>query len=69
MARFKFCLVGSPQTPIVEVDVHDLHHLHEIMSRSRFVEGRIVEVDGEGANCGILISTSRVLVVIEEAQN
>lgn len=65
MAKFKFCLTGSPQMPIVEVDATDLHHLHQLMDRSRFVEGRMVEVDGEGATAGVLIPVSRIQFILE----
>jgi hypothetical protein len=65
MARFRFNLIGASQTPVLEVEVSDLHVLAEMMTRSRFVHGKLVEIDGQGASCDILVAVSRVQFVSE----
>jgi len=65
MARFKFCLVGSSQAPVLELPMRDVSELHAALSVSKFVEGLMVEIDGEVTACAVLIPTSRVLIVME----
>lgn len=63
--RFRFGLVGSPQSPVMEVDVADLDELHDLMWRGRFVRGRLAPEYCEGESCGALIATSRITMVME----
>lgn len=65
MARFRFNLIGASQTHVLEVEVSDLHVLSEMMARSRFVHGKLVEIDGDGASCDVLIAVNRVQFVSE----
>lgn len=65
MGRFKFCLIGSPQSPIVEIGVRHLCDLHLSIGRARFIEGRMIEIDGEAMDCPVLIPANRIQIVIE----
>lgn len=65
MAAFKFFLVGTNEAPVLEVEADTLAQLSEIAARSRFIEGRMVEVDGEGVSCGALIPVSRIQLIAE----
>lgn len=65
MTRFRFCMIGTSQQPVIEMPVGSLTELHELMDRSRFVEGRMVEVDGDGVQLGVLVASSRVQMVVE----
>ena len=66
MALFRFVVVGAPQQPVMEVDgVHSISELHQVIARSRFVEGRLEPEHCKGANCGALIATSRIQMVME----
>jgi hypothetical protein len=65
MARFKFFLIGTTEAPVVEVEADSLRDLGEMAMRHRFVEGRMVEINGEGASCGVLIPTGRVQMIAE----
>lgn len=65
MTRFKFCLVGSPQAPILELPMVDVSELHVALARSKYVEGRMVEIDGHETDCPVLIPTSRILMVMD----
>ena len=68
MARFKFCLVGSPQAPVLELPVEDLTHLHARLAAAKFVEGRMVAIDDNATNCDVLIPTSRILMILAEPE-
>lgn len=46
LALFKFFLVGSSEAPVLEVPFNHLSDLHDAMAKSRFVEGRMVEIMG-----------------------
>lgn len=65
MALFKFFLIGSAETPILDVPFEHLNELHCAMERSRFVEGRMVEVNGEPVSCGVLIPMGRIQMIAE----
>lgn len=61
MARFKFFLIGSCDTPVLELPMADVGHLHDAISRARFIEG---EMDmGDGTHSGVLIPISRVQLI------
>jgi len=65
MARFKFFLIGTHETPVVEMEASSLRQLNDDLSRNRFVEGQMVEINGLGASCGVLIPTARIQFVAE----
>lgn len=65
MTRFKFALIGSPQAPIVEIDVSGIDELCAYMTRVRFVTGRMVEIDCDGADAAVIIPVSRIQFVTE----
>lgn len=65
MARFKFYLIGSCDSPVLDVAVSDLAELNRQMSCSRFVEGHMVEADLDGVLRGVLIATSRIQLVMD----
>lgn len=65
MARYKFFLMGSRDAPVVEVAADTISDLKIDLSRNRFIEGRMVEIDEAGSSCGVLISCARVQLVRE----
>jgi hypothetical protein len=65
MRTYKFFMIGTTEAPVLEVDAADLVELGEMAMRSRFVVGRMVEINGDGASCGVLIPTSRIQLVAE----
>lgn len=65
MAQFRFFLVGSSQAPLVEVEHQDLGELYETITRCRFLQGRLVEIDGHDVGCGVLIPTNRIQMICE----
>jgi hypothetical protein len=65
MARFRFSLVGTPQRPILDIAVRDLGELHHALARARFIEGRMVEIDGEATDLPVLIPANRIQIVME----
>ncbi len=65
MGTFRFHLIGS-STPIeLEIAAGTIGDLNEIVSRQRFVEGRLTQPDGDGFLAGVLIATSRIQCVTE----
>ena len=65
MATFCFHLVGTSQPVTLDVAANSISDLNEIISRQRFVEGRMTEADGDGVLLGMLIATGRIQYVIE----
>ena len=65
MARFQIYLLGSNQAPVVEVVYGDLRELSGAIERSRFLEGRLVEIDDHGLGCDVLIAISRIQMISE----
>jgi len=65
MARFRFFMVGTTQAPVLEVAANDLFELNQTIGRRRFLEGQMVEIDGCGVDCGVLIPTSRIQMICE----
>jgi hypothetical protein len=63
MGRFKLCLVGSHQAPILEIGVSGIGELHDQLERSRHVLGRMVEIDGELTDVPVLIPLNRVQMI------
>lgn len=64
MATFRICLVGAAPVEI-EVAATSIAELNEIVSRQRFVEGRLAQPDGDGVLAGILFATSRIQCIVE----
>jgi hypothetical protein len=62
MARFRFHLIGGVQAPVVDVPVAGISELHQMLARSRYVEGILEE---EGTYCGVLIPAGRIQLVVE----
>jgi len=65
MATYRFHLIGSPLPVELEVVADDMSHLGEMITRQRFVEGRLTQPDGDGILLGMLIATSRIQCVVE----
>lgn len=65
MARFKFFLIGTNEAPVLEMEATSLRALNEDLSRNRFIEGHMVEINGGGADCGVLIPTARIQLIAE----
>lgn len=65
MARFKFSLIGTPQAPILDLPVSNVAELHAAIGRARFIDGEMVEVDGEVVRCRVLIPVGRIQMVFE----
>lgn len=63
MGRFKFCLIGTPQSPVLELEAEDVRELHYAIARSRYIEGRMVEIDGEPTDCDVLIPANRIQMI------
>jgi hypothetical protein len=68
MALYKFFLIGTNEAPVVEVEVDTLRELGESAIRNRFIEGRMVEIDGQARACAVLIPTARIQLVVEHDQ-
>jgi len=68
MGRFKFCVIGTGQVPIINVDENLLRELCDILDRQRFLVGRLIEIDGYGTSCGVLIPTARIQMDCEVEQ-
>ena len=65
MGVFRFHLIGPSDPIVLEVAASTIGGLHKEMTCSRFVEGRLVEPDGDGVLLGMLVATSRIECVIE----
>lgn len=65
MGVFRFHLIGSCKHVDLEVAASTISDLHKEMTCSRFVEGRLVEPDGDGVLLGMLVATSRIECVVE----
>lgn len=64
MSTFRFHLIGA-QPVLLEVAARDIGELGSMLSRQRFVKGRLTEPDGDGVLAGMLLATSRIQCVIE----
>ena len=65
MATFRFHLIGAAQPVELDIAAGSIGDLNEIITRQRFVEGRLTQPDGDGVLAGMLIATSRIQCVIE----
>ena len=68
MGRFRFCMIGTGQAPVIDVDETSLREICETIDRHRFLLGRLIEIDGYGTSCGVLIPTSRIQMICEVEQ-
>lgn len=57
--------VGQAHAPLLEVAVKSLAELNDLITRSRFIEGRMSEGDSDGVCAGVLIATHRIQFVTE----
>lgn len=64
MATFRFHMIGA-QPVEVEVATCSIAELGEIITRQRFIEGRLAQPDGDGVLAGVLLATSRIQCVVE----
>ena len=65
MATFRFHLIGSSMPVELEVAASSIGDLGEMITRQRFLEGRLTQPDGDGVLLGMLIATSRIQCVTE----
>lgn len=65
MTTFRFHLIGTTQVPIIDVAHADLRELNDAIERQRFVEGKLVEIDGRVIQSGVLISINRIQMISE----
>lgn len=61
--QFNFCLIGTNQPIVVELEVSEMSELAEQMSYSRYVAGDLVSPGGELVR--VLIPVSRVQFISE----
>jgi hypothetical protein len=64
MGVFRFHLIGG-QPVELEVAVGGIGELSEVITRQRFIEGRLTQPDGDGVLAGVLVATSRIQCVVE----
>ena len=60
--------MGSPQSPVLELPASSIAQLHVRLAGAKFVEGRMVSIDGSATSCDVLIPVSRILMVLREDQ-
>lgn len=65
MAAFRFHLIGSHQPVELDVAAGTISDVGEIITRQRFIEGRLTQPDGDGVMLGMLIATSRIQCIVE----
>ena len=65
MGLFRFHLIGMAQAPVLDIAANTVGELSELMSSTRFIEGRMTEPDEFGVLSGVLLSTSRIQCVVE----
>jgi hypothetical protein len=65
MHQYRIHLIGPAQALNVEIDAETISELNEIVSRQRFLEGRMAEPDEDGVLPNVLIATSRIQCVFE----
>lgn len=63
--QFRISLIGSAQRPIVEFNAGNLIDLAMLMDRARFIAGRLVDANGDGDDCAILLPVNRIQFVTE----
>ncbi|WP_294040698.1 hypothetical protein [Sphingomonas sp.] len=65
MSTFRFHLIGSAQPVELDVVASTMAELAGLVSRQRFIEGRMTQPDSDGVLSGMLIATSRIQCVVE----
>jgi hypothetical protein len=67
MARFRFFLIGTAQTPVLEVEARNIAELHADLARERFLVARTVEVDGNPVSCDVIVPVARIQMIADAA--
>lgn len=62
---YRIHLIGVPQPIELEIAATTMAELNDMLSRQRFIEGRMVEPDGDGVLAAMLLASSRVQCVVE----
>lgn len=65
MGNFRFHLIGNHQPVELETAANTMSHLGEMLTRQRFIEGRMIQSDSNGVLLSMLIATSRIQCVFE----
>ncbi len=65
MSAYVFRLIGCQESLLMEVEAPALPDLVYILSRCRFVVGRLVEVDGQAVSRAIAILVNRIEAITE----
>lgn len=65
MGIFRFHLIGSHQPIELEVAASSISDLNDVLTRQRFLEGRLTQPDGDGVLLGMLVATSRIQCIVE----
>ena len=65
MGTFRFHLIGTAQPIELEIAASTMSDLAGLVSRQRFLEGRMTQPDGDGVLAAVLVATSRIQCVVE----
>lgn len=65
MARFSLFMIGGPPVRSIEMQAADIDELYELLGRSRFVEGEVIEDDDFGIVRRALFATARIQMAVE----
>ena len=65
MGTFRFHMIGAHQPIELDVAVLSIGELNEVLTRQRFLEGRLTQPDGDGVLVAMLVATSRIQCVVE----
>ena len=65
MSAYQFVLTGFDQKFLLEVEAPSLADLVQELSCNRFLVGRIIAVDGEATSRDVVVSTSRIGLIVE----
>lgn len=62
MARFRFHMIGSQASPVVEVGAADIQDLDQRMNRAGFLTGKVID---EYEAYYVMIAVNRIQFVVE----
>nr|WP_294846558.1 hypothetical protein [uncultured Sphingomonas sp.] len=65
MARFSLFMIGGSPVRSIEMQAADVDELYELLGRSRFVEGEVIEGDDFGIVRRALFATARIQMAVE----
>lgn len=65
MATFRIFLTGNNQPLLIDLPAANVADLIDLASRSRFIEGRMAEPDGDGVCCGVMFQACRIQLAVE----